>query len=266
MQEFTLSEARAFAVPADSIALWWLGQAGFLIKSGDTIIALDPYLTNSCKDFGAALGFNMDRLVPPPLAPHDLAGIDAYVMTHSHRDHLDPETLAAYREAGGRGPYLAPADTVEKLLSLGVPADEIRMTWPNKEHIVGALSIRATFAIPLGADDLTHVGYKVRSKSGPLCYFSGDTAWHDVLVNGFGEEKPDVLITVINPAFRNLSPAEAAKLAKQLDAKIVIPCHHDLFPDNCQPPQMLRSNLKLEGIGERYRALEHGVPALFSGA
>jgi L-ascorbate metabolism protein UlaG (beta-lactamase superfamily) len=66
------------------------------------------------------------------------------------------------------------------------------------------------------------------------------------------------MVTVINGAFRNLGPAEAARLAKQLDVKIVIPCHHDMFHDNCQPPQMLRTNLIMEGIGDRYRLLERG--------
>jgi L-ascorbate metabolism protein UlaG (beta-lactamase superfamily) len=76
--------------------------------------------------------------------------------------------------------------------------------------------------------------------------------------------KPDVLVTVINGAFRNLGPAEAARLAKQLGVKIVIPCHHDMFLDNCQPPQMLHTNLKLQGIGDRYRLLRHGEPFDFS--
>jgi len=39
------------------------------------------------------MGVNMDRMVPPPLAPRDLVGIDGYIITHSHQDHLDPETL-----------------------------------------------------------------------------------------------------------------------------------------------------------------------------
>jgi hypothetical protein len=41
---------------------------------------------------------------------------------------------------------------------------------------------------------------------------------------------------------------------------VVIPCHHDLFPDNCQPPQMLETNLKLQGMGNLYRLLQHGAP------
>ena len=227
-------------------------------KPAGKLAALDPYLTNSCKALGAQLGFDMDRQVPPPLSPRNLVGIDLYLLTHSHQDHLDPETLAGYRAAGGRGPYLAPAETVEKFQTLGVPKKETTLVWPNKILTFGDLTIRATFAIPFGGDDLTHVGFLVSVTDGPTVYFTGDTDYNDLLVSAVKPHKPDVLVTVINGAFRNLGPAEAARLAKQLDVKVVIPCHHDLFPDKCQPPQMLHTNLKLQGIGDRYRLLRHG--------
>ena len=80
---------------------------------------------------------NLDRLVPPPLSPRELVGVDLYAMTHSHGDHLDPETLAGYRAAGGTGPFLAPPETAEKLQQLGVPPDRILITWPKKTCTVG---------------------------------------------------------------------------------------------------------------------------------
>ena len=67
-----------------------------------------------------------------------------------------------------------------------------------------------------------------------------------------------MLVPVINGAFRNLDPVQAAALARRIDAKVVIPCHHDLFLDNSLPPQLLRTNLKLQGIGDRYCLLRHG--------
>lgn len=261
MNVLTMTQIQAHRTPPGAIALWWLGQAGFLIKSpAGRVVALDPYLSNSCRALGAQFGFDFDRQVASPLAPSDLVGIDLYVLTHSHQDHLDPETLAAYQAGGGRGPILAPPETVEKLGTLGWPAADTLLTWPNKSHTVGDLTLRATFAIPLGGDDLTHVGYLVSVLDGPTVYFTGDTAYHDVLAAAAGPHKPDILVTVINGAFRNLSPAEAARLAFDLGVKVAIPCHHDLFPDNCAPPQMLRTNLQLLGIGDRYRLLEHGVP------
>ncbi len=252
---------KAHPTPAGAITLWWLGQAGFIFKSpAGKIAALDPYLSNSCKAIGDQYGFDMDQQVPPPIAPADLQGIDAYLLTHSHQDHLDPETLAAYRAAGGRGPWIAPAESCEKLRSLGVPPTEINLIWPNKEIEIGDLRIRATFAIPFAGDDLTHVGYLVSIADGPKFYFTGDTAYHEVLAIAAAPHQPDVLVTVINGAFRNLGPAEAALLAKQLGVKVVIPCHHDLFRDNCQPPQMLHTNLKLQSLGGCYRLLRQGEP------
>jgi L-ascorbate 6-phosphate lactonase len=259
MNSLILKQIKAHSTPEGCITLWWLGQSGFIIKSpAGKLAALDPYLTNSCKALGEQLGFDMDRQTPSPLSPKDLADIDLYLLTHSHQDHLDPETLAGYRAVGGRGPYVAPAETMQKLQALGVPEEEITLVWPNKSLTFSDLTIRATFAIPLAGDDLTHVGYLISVTNGPTVYFTGDTDYNDLLALAVGTHKPDVLVTVINGAFRNLGPAEAARLAKQLDVKVVIPCHHDLFPDNCQPPQMLHTNLKLQGIGDRYCLLQHG--------
>lgn len=250
---------REAVVPAGSIALWWLGQAGFVIKSpGGVTAALDPYLSNSCKALGEGAGFDMDRMVPPPLAPSDLAGINLYCITHSHQDHLDPETIAPFLAADEQATFVAPPESTEKLASIGVSPTRMKMTWPNKTTTVGDLSIRATFAIPFAGDDLTHVGYLISVEGGPRVYFTGDTAYHDVLVAAMSPHKPDVLVAVINGAFRNMGPADAATLAARLGVKVVIPCHHDLFPDNMQPPQMLRTNLRLLEMDHAYRLLKHG--------
>jgi L-ascorbate 6-phosphate lactonase len=259
MNTLTLQQIRNHAARPGHITLWWLGQAGFVIKSPQgRVVALDPYLSNSCKAIGDQLGLNFDRQVPPPITPRDVAGMDAVLFTHSHQDHCDPETVTAIRQAGHRGPYVAPPETVQKLAGLGVPVEETVMMWPNKTHTIGDLEIRATIAIPLGADDLTHLGYILRVQGGPAVYFTGDTGWHEVLVHGAAPQKPDVLVAVINPAFSNLSPEEAARLARDLGVKAAIPCHYDMFADNSLPPQLLRTNLIAMGIGDRYRQLRHG--------
>lgn len=245
-------------MPAKSVALWWLGQSSFILKSpGGKVLAMDPYLSNACKAVGAKSGIDMDRMIPAPLAPRELVGIDAYLLTHGHEDHLDPDTLKPYREAGGHGPFVAPPETAEKLQRLGVPEAEIRMIWPNKACEFGDISVRGTFAIPFGADDMTHLGYIVKVEHGPTVYFTGDTRYHEVLARCVVAHRPDVLVTVINP-FGNLDPEQAARLAKDIDAKVAIPCHYDMFPDNSLPPRLLRTNMIALGIGDRYRELKHG--------
>src|SRR5689334_13021117 len=122
MNTLNLRSINAHPTLPGTITLWWLGQAGFILKSPAGVTAvLDPYLSNSCKALGEQSGFNMDRQFPPPIAPEDLVGVQAYLMTHSQQDHVAPETLAAYRAAGGPGPSFAPAETIENLHNFVVP-------------------------------------------------------------------------------------------------------------------------------------------------
>jgi len=252
-------------VPAGKIAVCPLGQSSFLLKSpGGFVLALDPYLSNSCRAVGRPLGINMNRLHPPPLPPSELVGVHGYILTHTHADHLDWETLRPYRRAGGHGPYVGPPEVCEKLSQEGIPQSEIRMIWPNREVRIGDFALRATFAIPFGGDDLTHVGYLIRVPRGPVLYFTGDTRWHEKLPSYVKDRRPDVLFTVINP-FGNLDPGQAAQLAKELRVRQVIPCHHDLFPDNSLPARLLHTNLAILGLGKIYRELPRGKFTVMAG-
>jgi L-ascorbate metabolism protein UlaG (beta-lactamase superfamily) len=146
------------------------------------LIVIDPYLSNSCQADGERLGINAARQVPVPITPDQMVGVDLYVFTHSHGDHMDPETVRPYLQAGGKGPFLAPPETWERLQQqFDIRPEAITMVWPNKSHRVGDLTIRATFAIGFGADDLTHVGYLVSCEGGPTFYFTGDTAYEDLV-------------------------------------------------------------------------------------
>jgi L-ascorbate 6-phosphate lactonase len=263
--EITVSlneQIRQYDISSGHVGLWWLGQASFVIKSpGGKVIAIDPYLTNSCSETAGESGLNVDRLFPPMISPAQL-DVDAIAFTHSHQDHCDPKTIEVYRAAGGRGPFVAPGETMEKLVAMGIPCEDILLTWPNKEHRIGDVRLKATFAIPFWGDDLTHVGYLALVADGPSIYFTGDTDYHDLL--GYvGDYKPDVMVTVINGAFRNLGPNEAAKLTARVNPKVVIPCHYDLFPDNSLDPRLFRSCLYVAGLADRYRRLDHGEAFVF---
>ena len=63
-----MNQVRSHPTRPGSLTLWWLGQAGFLIKSpAGQVAALDPYLSNSCKAIGDENGLDFDRQYPPPL-------------------------------------------------------------------------------------------------------------------------------------------------------------------------------------------------------
>jgi L-ascorbate 6-phosphate lactonase len=252
-------------VPQGAVALAWLGQAGFVLKSpAGVCIAIDPYLSNSCEAVGREAGLNMRRLFPAPLSPRDLAPFDALAFTHSHQDHVDPDTVKPYFKSDGAGMLIAPHEAADRLVALGAPPDRIRLIWPNHSHSVGDVTLRATFAIPFDGGDLTHIGYLAEVRGGPRVYFTGDTDYNEILSISVVPFHPEVMVTVINPAFRNLSPREAAQLAKAIGPRWVVPCHHDLFPDNSLPARMLHTNLVLQGIGDAFTPLDHGVIRIFS--
>jgi L-ascorbate 6-phosphate lactonase len=255
----------ACRVPRGGVAMAWLGQAGFVLKGpAGTLLAIDPYLSNSCAAVGASVGVDMNRQVAAPLAPEELVGFDALAFSHSHQDHVDPETVQPFWQAGGESTLFAPHEASDRLLSLGAKQEKITLMWPNRVQQAGDFTLKATLAIPLGGDDLNHIGYLVEVRNGPRIYFTGDTNYNEILSLSVAPYQPDILVTVINPAFRNLSPAEAARLAKAIGPKWVIPCHHDLFPDNSLPDRILRTNLMLEGIIDTFCPMEHGKIRIFT--
>ena len=85
------------------------------------------------------------------------------------------------------------------------------------------------------------VGYVIRF--GPWAvYHSGDTLFHDAIVERVRPHRVDVAILPINgrvPERRvdgNLNGTEAARLGKQIAARTVIPCHYEMFTFNTADP------------------------------
>ena len=125
------------------------------------------------------------------------------------------------------------------------------------------LRLRGTFALPTDASDLNHMGFVFQFGSGPRVYVTGDTADHELLAAAARFE-PDLMITVINGGFNNLSHWEAAGLAAKIKPRAAIPCHYDMFPDNSVPPSQFRAALGVRAPEVRYQELRHGEPFLFS--
>lgn len=71
------------ATDIDGVTLWFLGCNGFVIRSSDTTIYIDPY-------FGTGDPPRTVRMVPVPMHPGDATECDAVLATHEHVDHLHP--------------------------------------------------------------------------------------------------------------------------------------------------------------------------------
>jgi len=105
------------------------------------------------------------------------------------------------------------------------------------------------------------LGYVVQY--GPYSlYFSGDTVRYDGMVERLKQFTIDVAILPINgskPERRvpgNLNGEEAAQLAKDIEAKLTIPCHFHMFEFNSVEPETFTE--PADRLGINYRVLIPG--------
>ncbi len=255
-----MQEIRMFPVPDGAVALWWFGQNGYVFKTPEgTLASVDLYLTDHC----ACLypGFDLKRRVPVLIPPEEVE-VDLYTCTHSHADHTDPETIRGLRNKDTME-FVGPHPSCEIYAAEGVESGRIVPAWPSCEIEFRDIHIRGTFALPTDDTDLNHMGYIFTFGNGPKVYVTGDTDYTDLLSSA-ARYQPDLLITVINGGFNNLSHYEAAELAARVKPKAAIPCHYDMFADNCVDPKQFRASLRHKAPEVRYQELEHGKPFVFA--
>ena len=257
-----MSEIRGFPVPKKSVAIWWLGQNGYIFKtSGGTLLSTDMYLTDSCARLGAAAGMNLARRVPVLIGPEEL-DVDLYACTHNHMDHTDPETIRGLRNKD-TAQFIGPHPSCEVYRAERVETSRIVPAWPACEMEFRDIHIRGAFALPTDDTDLNHMGYIFRFNHGPTVYMTGDTDYNELLASA-AKYSPDLVITCINGGFNNLSHYEAAELVGKIKPTAAIPCHYDMFPDNSVDPRQFRASLKMRAPETKYQELEHGIPFVYS--
>jgi len=282
--------------------LRFLGQNSFILTDSKGFsVAIDPYLSDWCATRGRSTEPTAkSRLFPPPMRPEDL-DVDLVLLTHSHCDHADPETLTALatkrhiRVAG-------PRDALKVAEKAGISAERLRLIHPGEEitfyskpGVLAAaehlrrgtgergLRVKATFALPTDGSDLNHLGYLLQFSDGSTFWNTGDTAWCDTLpmlaageaVKTVQEWKsevqkteaeygPDVMAVCINAGYGNLSHWDASRLAGAAHARYVIPAHWDLFPHNSLNPEPFRTSLEKNAPGSAYFLMERDRDYWFS--
>lgn len=106
-------------------------------------------------------------------APADAALV---LVTHSHYDHLDPESIRAVAAAGTW--FAAPAESVDALVAAGAPAERVVSVSPGESYEIAGFAVEVVAAYNLNKNfhprDNQWVGYVVES-DGRRVYVCGDT-------------------------------------------------------------------------------------------
>ncbi|HTB96318.1 MAG TPA: MBL fold metallo-hydrolase [Terracidiphilus sp.] len=256
-----MESIRKFQTSSGTLAVWFLGQNGFILKYGDgPLIGIDLYLSNSCASMFAHLPFRLDRQLPVFVEPEDL-DIDVFITTHSHQDHADPETIGRMKK--GSAIFVGPFDSCNLYRECGVPEISLRLIHPGETIELGpSLTVQATFAFPTDSTDLNHTGTLLRFPNGTTFFDTGDTAYAERLSELLPVDV-DICAICINGGFHNLSAMEAAHMLAAIRPRVVIPCHYDMMINNTGSPAMLRVAMDILGSKARFQMMEYYEPWLY---
>ena len=217
--------ARILAAPYGKTYLFFVGQAGYIIKSSSgQLLGIDMYLSDCVERVEENIGFR--RLLPKILSPDELE-FDCVITTHSHVDHFDIDTVPQL-VANGKTKLFASADCKAYVKSLRIICDHITYVTPGDEATCGDFKLDfVNCDHGTGAPDAFGVAVTV---DGKRILEVGDTCLRMDRVGEYQKKGPfDILIAPINGAYGNLNEEECAKLANALNPKLTIPCHYGMF-------------------------------------
>lgn len=238
---------RNFRAPAGGMALFWLGNSSWaVVLDSGKVIHIDPMLSHSVYRLN-----KWERLQPVPFPPAE-ADCDLVLVTHGHFDHLDPDTIPDLaRVTGAR--FVVPTAYAGRLQELGVASERIIPVEREQEIEQLGVRIRTVKAFHMHPKNpQPHaVGY-VLSYCGASVYHAGDTAYvEEVRESAMAAGPITVALLPINGKRCCLTTEDAAFLAEDVQAKVVVPMHYGMFIENNGDPYELMDYMRRYGAQAR---------------
>lgn len=211
-------------VPARSVRLWWLGQAGFAFKlHGGQIICVDPYLSDAVERLH---GFK--RLALSPIGADEVRA-DWVVLTHEHTDHLDPDAIPVIAERNPGCRFAAPAGCTPGLRTAGVAQSRCVVLRPRRARELDGMTIHTA---PADHGDFSPTAQAlVLDLGGVKVMCPGDTSFRTDLFRSLYDLGVDVLLPCINGVFGNMNHIDAAMMVREAGPRFAIPCHFWTFAE-----------------------------------
>lgn len=225
------------------LTFWWLGQMGYIVKLGEVVIYLDPFLSDI-----------PERLVPTLLKPEEVTNADFIFGTHDHIDHIDRSVWYQLSLSSPKAKFVVPKLLIKELsLDLNICEDRFIGLDDGITKIVEGLKISAIAAAHefLDKDKVTgcypYLGFIIEG-NGCILFHSGDSCIYEGMLTKLKKwDKFHAMFIPINgrdaKRYRenligNMTYQEAVDLAGCLCPKLVVPGHYEMFAGNTQDPTL----------------------------
>jgi L-ascorbate metabolism protein UlaG (beta-lactamase superfamily) len=245
------------------LAILWVGHATVLIQIDDKFILTDPVFTET-------VAFLSKRLVEPGIKVENLPQIDVTLISHMHADHLSLGSLEMIEDKVDE--LIVPEGGLLYIPNYNFNSDELKW-WKTIEvngvkiTSVPVLHNGMRYGLDYNWLPRAYTGYVIEY-NGVTVYYSGDTGYEATtdLFRKTAKRFPkiDVAFLPIAPIhpreysyIRHTDPHDALIIAKELNAKRVIPIHFDTFAEaydslgeaeSLMRKEMLKNNLTNEEV------------------
>lgn len=242
----------------EGLAVWWTGNAGWLIKAGDRLIGIDLDLSLP------------QKVQPPPVAAAALAAeLDVAFVSHHHGDHCNTATLRTLA-SGGRTSFVLPPACLKRA-NLEVASDRIVVPSPGQPFEIKGLRVEPIHAIH-GNQEFTVLTREadfvesIRTSCGYVLTMGGKRFLHpgdSVLTEEhLGLKSIDVLF--VSPTVHNMYVDRSMMLINRLQPAYIFPQHFGTFRETNENrfwtrgyPEELQLRLSAD-LQRRYHQLSQG--------
>ena len=249
----------SFPVKPEEFNVCWLGHSSLIFELGSVRFMVDPVFGNA-----APLPGIVRRFAKSPLPREEIPELDFVVISHDHYDHLEYETIRAFRTK--KFPIVTSLGVGARLRSWGIPQSRIiEMNWNNYTTVAGV----RIFAHPARHfsgrtfDDRFSTLWSAFSfeRNGKKIFFGGDSGYGKHFAEIGKRHGPFDLVCLEIDAWNerwpnhHSFPEEVIKEFKELKGKKLLPIHWGVF-DLAMRPYYESINKILE------LAQKHNVPLL----
>lgn len=219
------------AIASDRIT--WLGHASFLMTTSGVTILTDPFLSKRASPVSWA---GPRRIVSLPIPVNKLPAIDIVIVSHNHYDHLDDETVRAFKNK----------NEIHVVVPLGLKSFFTERGYSKVTELDWGKSVSVE-GIDITAESSVHDSARSTSDHNETLWaswviesfqkrilFVGDTGYSETIFNLIGE-KYDSFDFAILPIgayeprellwMSHVTPEEAVSIGADVRAKTLISSH-----------------------------------------